>query len=293
MIKAVQLILVSTLLPLFAGGQSFYTARQNRNLIFSAGLGTSSYYGDLANSNNYINAAPNLNVGLQYYISSRISSRIELNWFTLSGDDKNATDEGRKIRNLSFQSSNLEVSAIGIINIFRNGDRYYRRPNFNAYGFTGIGLLYFNPKATYNGTTYSLQPLKTEGVSYSLVTPVIPIGLGIRLKALPQFNIAMEVGWRILFTDYLDDVSNVYIDNNSFTDPIAKALADRRVELGYPASAAGGVRGGPKYNDAYMLLNVKMEYYLPTQFGGHARKKSYAKKRKHYKKAGLKQTKRK
>jgi hypothetical protein len=102
----------------------------------------------------------------------------------------------------------------------------------------------------------------------------------------------MEVGWRILFTDYLDDVSSVYKDNASFTDPIAKALADRRVELGYPVAAAGGVRGGPKYNDAYMLLNVKMEYYLPTQFGTSKHRKSYAKKRKAYKNAGLKKSKR-
>jgi hypothetical protein len=292
MIKAVQFILVSTLLPLYAGAQSFYSARHNRNLILSSGFGTSSYYGDIANKGTYVNAAPNLNVGLQYFISKRIATRVELNWFTLAGDDKNADLEGRKIRNLSFQSSNFELSAIGIVNLFRNGDRYYRRPEFNAYGFAGIGLLYFNPRTTYNGTTYSLQPLKTEGVVYSLVTPVIPIGLGVRLKALSQINISIEAGWRVLFTDYLDDVSTVYLDNNSFTDPIAKALADRRVELGVPPLGAGSIRGSSKSNDAYMLLNVKLEYYLPTQFGAGNYRKSYSKSRKAYKKAGLKRRKR-
>lgn len=278
MIKTLLLSVVFSLLSLYVGAQSFYSSRKDRQLILSSGLGTSSYYGDLANTNSYLNAAPNLNLGLQYYFSPRIGSRIELNWFTLAGDDKNANGGGRNIRNLSFQSSNFELSAIGIVNLFRNGDRYYRRPNFNVYGFGGVGLLYFNPKATYNGETYSLQSYRTEGVAYSLVTPVIPVGLGLRLKALPQINISIEAGWRILFTDYLDDVSTVYLNPNSFSDPIAKALADRRVEIGYPPADAGDTRGNPKNKDAYMLLNIKMEYYLPVQLG-HSNKRSYSKKR--------------
>ncbi|MFM8914312.1 MAG: hypothetical protein ACKOE6_15555, partial [Flammeovirgaceae bacterium] len=47
--------------------QSFYAARRERSLILTGGTGTSTYYGELANPGNYINANLNLNVGLQYY----------------------------------------------------------------------------------------------------------------------------------------------------------------------------------------------------------------------------------
>jgi hypothetical protein len=273
------LCLLLSLLAVSSFSQSFYAARGERSLIFTGGLGTSSYYGDLANSSDIIAAQPNINIGLQYYFSNRIGGRVELNWFTLAGDDAKATSGGRNQRNLSFQSSNFELSAVGIVNLFAQGDRYYRRPSFNLYGFAGVGLLYFNPKAKdpLTGNLVALQPLQTEGNGYSLVTPTIPFGLGVRLKVTPQLNIAIEGGWRKLFTDYLDDVSGPsYLGTAAFSNPLAARMSDKRVDAqqGLP----GGVRGNPSIDDAYMLLNVKIEYYLPLDFGG-GNKKSYSKKR--------------
>jgi Domain of unknown function (DUF6089) len=277
--KVYGIILVSILVSSLAEAQSFYAARRERSLILTGGSGTSTYLGDIANRTVIPNADLNINLGLQYYFTNRISARAEINWFTLAGDDKSATAGGRNFRNLSFQSSCFELSAVGMVNLFAHGDRYYRRPGFNVYGFAGIGLLYFNPKATYKGSSVALQPLKTEGVSYSLITPTIPFGLGVRLKVTPQFNIAIEAGLRKTFTDYLDDVSTVYLDNASFTDPIAKALADRRPELPdpYPLNKAGDKRGDPTNNDGYLLLNAKIEFYLPWDFSGGNR--SYSQKR--------------
>lgn len=273
-----------------ASSQSFFAAKRERTIIFTGGLGTSTYLGDLANSNVYIAAQPNINAGLEYYVTNRIGVRAEFNWFTLAGDDKNADlASGRDQRNLSFQSSNFELSAVGIVNLFAHGDRYYRRPGINVYGFAGIGLLYFNPKAKdAQGNLVALQPLKTEGVSYSLLTPVIPYGLGVRLKVTPQFNISIEGGIRKAFTDYLDDVSTRYPGTSTFSDPVAAYFSDRRTD---PAKVgtAGDKRGDPSNSDSYMLLNAKIEYYLPLSFGGNQRKKSYSNKRKsfsRYKKGG-------
>lgn len=279
--KIYGVILVSILTSSLVEAQSFYSARRERSIILTAGSGTSTYLGDLANRTVIPNADLNINIGLQYYFNNRISARAEVNWFTLAGDDKSATAGGRNFRNLSFQSSSFELSAVGMVNLFAHGDRYYRRPGFNVYGFAGIGLLYFNPKATYKGASIALQPLKTEGVAYSLITPTIPFGLGVRLKVTPQFNISIEGGWRKTFTDYIDDVSTVYLDNSSFTDPTAKALADRRPELSdpLPLNQAGDKRGDPTNNDGYLLLNAKIEYYLPWDFGGSDRRKSYTQKR--------------
>ncbi|MFM7431823.1 MAG: DUF6089 family protein [Flammeovirgaceae bacterium] len=275
------LCLLLSLLAFSSFSQSFYyAARRERSLIFTGGLGTSSYYGDLANSSDIIGAQPNVNIGLQNYFSNRIGGRVELNWFILDGDDAKATSGGRDQRNLSFQSSNFELSAVGIVNLYAHGNRYYRRPSFNLYGFAGVGLLYFNPKAKdpLTGNLVALQPLQTEGNGYSLVAPTIPFGLGVRLKVTPQLNVAIEGGWRKVFTDYLDDVSGPsYLGTAAFSNPLAARMSDKRVDaqLGLPS----GVRGNPTSDDAYMLLNVKIEYYLPLDFGGGGNRRSYSKKR--------------
>jgi hypothetical protein len=282
--KIVGSVILLLTISFLTEAQSFYSARRERSLILSGGLGTSTYYGDLANSNAYVKANPNVNAALQYFLSNRIGARVELNWFTLAGDDKDANGGGRVERNLSFQSSNFELSAVGMINLFTHGDRFYRRPGINIYGFAGIGLLYFNPKATDQlGNSVSLQPLKTEGVSYSLVAPVVPVGLGIRFKVSPLFNLSIEAGFRKTFTDYLDDVSTTYPGSASFNgDAQAIYFSDRRVDPGVNGTV-GGIRGNPDNLDSYMLLNAKVEYYLPWAFGGEDRKK-YSKKRSSQKK---------
>ncbi len=284
--KIVGSVILLLTISSFSEAQSFYSARRERSLILSGGLGTSTYYGDLANSNAYIKANPNVNAALQYFLTNRIGARVELNWFTLAGDDKDANGGGRVERNLSFQSSNFELSAVGIVNLFTSGDRYYRRPGINVYGFAGVGLLYFNPKATDQlGNSVALKPLKTEGVSYSLVTTVLPFGLGTRFKVNPMFNLSIEAGFRKTFTDYLDDVSTTYPGAAAFADSQDPQqsiyFSDRRVDPVLNGTT-GGVRGNPNSLDSYLLLNAKVEYYLPWAFGGDDRKK-YSKKRSAFK----------
>ncbi len=255
--------------------QSFYAIRRERSLILVAGTGSSSYMGELKSQNLSLDPKLNINAGLQVYASNRLSARAEVTWFQLSGSDANSSDNSRRKRNLSFTSNNVELSVTAALNFLPNGNRYYRRPPYNFYIFGGIGGIYFNPKAEYQGTKYALQPLKTEGVSYSRFALVIPMGGGARVRMGPNMNLAIEAGYRKTFTDYLDDVSTVYKGVGNFTDPIAAALSDRRVELGYPAVPAGTQRGSSQGKDGYFLLNVKLEYYLPGNFqlfGGSQKK---------------------
>lgn len=272
-------LLVLILLANISFSQSFYAIRKDRAAILVVGTGTSTYFGELANPGDYIDAKPNINAGLQYYFTPRISARAEITWFTLEGSDSKADDASRVSRNLSFKSNNIELGFTGAVNLFPNGNRYYRRPYFNVYGFGGVGFIYFNPKAEYQGQKYALQPLNTEGADYSRIGLVIPFGLGARLKAGPNFNIALEGGYRKTFTDYLDDVSTVHLGPSAFSDPIAAALSDRRPELGKQAKPAGTQRGNSSDADGYFLLNVKIEYYLPWDFGGNGSGRTYSKKR--------------
>lgn len=267
-----------------ASAQSFYAVRRERSLILTGGIGTSTYFGELANDGDYIDAKPTINVGLQYYFTNRISVRSELTWFQLSGDDSKADPEsGRQPRNLSFQSNNFEFNAVGIIQLGPHGQRFYQRPKLNIYGFAGIGLLYFNPKTEYQGEKVALQPLQTEGVEYSRVVPVIPYGLGVKYMVNPFLNISVEGGYRKVFTDYLDDVSTVHPDKSSW-DPnsLRFKLSDRRPEYDGTSFPTGYLRGNPDKKDGYMLLNVKVEYYLPGDLFGNRNKKLYKSKRKAY-----------
>lgn len=246
-----------------ADAQSFYNFGSGRDAIVSLGTGTATYFGDLKDPGDYVDAKPNVNLGVQYFFHPRFSARAEFNWFQLKGDDSEASSEGRVVRNLSFVSNNYEFNLVATVNAFPNGRRFYQRSQFNIYGFAGLGGLYFNPKAELNGKKYALQPLKTEGVSYSRFTLAVPFGIGIRYKANPFFNLALEGGYRLTFTDYIDDVSSVYVASSNFTDPIAVALADRRPEIGLPRFEPGHIRGNPDKNDGYFLINFKVEYYLP------------------------------
>lgn len=282
------LITVLLLSPLFSHAQSFYKYKRGRDVIASIGTGSSTYFGELKDGGDYFDLKPNLSLGLQYFITPRIGVRTELTWFKIEGDDATELESGKFKRNLSFVSNNIEFNAVGVVQLFENNSRYYQRPIFNIYGFAGIGLLYFNPKAELNGKKYALQPIRTEGVEYSRLALVIPYGLGVKYKINPFFNIAIEGGLRKTFTDYLDDVSNRYIDQSSFNDPIHASLADRSPEIldengtSRPLNEAGTFRGNPDTDDSYWIANIKLEYYLPANIlsSGKKRQTGLQKKRK-------------
>jgi hypothetical protein len=277
------LFLASVLfLPEWLGAQSFYAVRRERSIIGSVGLGTATYYGELANPGDYLDAKPSVNVGLQYFLTNRVSIRSELTWFKIVGDDAKADDDSRVRRNLSFTSNNFELNAMGAINLAPNGQRFYNRPRLNFYALAGVGLLYSNPKTEYQGEKVALQPLQTEGVKYSKFNFVIPYGLGARVMINPFTNLVIEGVYRITFTDYLDDVSTVHLGSSAFSDPIAGALSDRRPEIGLPEAAPGTKRGNPDKNDGYMLLQAKFEFYIPDDIFWNSSNKLYRSKRKAY-----------
>ncbi|MCB0490064.1 MAG: outer membrane beta-barrel protein [Cyclobacteriaceae bacterium] len=273
---------VFTLIATSVDAQSFYSIRRERSLLVTFGSGTAAYLGEMTNPGSLGKVRYNIVFGGEYYLTNRISARAELTYFNISGSDETANDD-RVERNLSFTSNNFEISATGAFNLFPNGRRFYQRPGFNLYGFAGIGVMYMNPKAEYQGEKVALQPLQTEGVKYSRIQPVIPYGLGARLKFGPFVNVMIEGGYRKTFTDYLDDVSiKRYPDPTTLSSDLSRALSDRRLERdpNYPVAPNLGVRGNPDNDDGYFLLNVKVQYYLPAGSGNGGKSKVTQRKRK-------------
>lgn len=273
------LVAVGMVLPIVSRAQGFRMVRRNRDLMLNVGLGTAKYYGEMTNPGELGKIKPSVIVGAEYYFSRRISGRAQFAWFQTSGDDADAGDS-RRVRNLSFTSNNFELTAIGVVGLIPQGFRFYDRPGFNLHAFAGIGVMRFNPVAEYNGKKYALQTLATEGVSYSRITPVVPFGLGARIKVNPFTNVLIEGGYRLTFTDYMDDVSaRLYPDPATLKSDIARALSDRRAEYQEFDPTRPGIRGNPETNDGYFLLNVSLQYYIPYELNKNSQRKLYDRRR--------------
>jgi hypothetical protein len=190
------------------------------------------------------------------------------------------TADGRYERNLSFRSPifeirlSIEVHPIYLFNWYQEG----HAPRISPYLSAGLGFFHFNPEAEYEGRWYQLHQLHTEGEgfpgtgrpNYSLNQINIPLGIGIRYEVSDWVNMHLELMHRILFTDYLDDVSTTYIDPALFFKylppelaVIAYHLADRRGELDPShVPTAGGKRGDPNNNDAFFSIQIKVGIVL-------------------------------
>jgi hypothetical protein len=186
-------------------------------------------------------------------------------------------------RNLSFRShiSDLQLAVEIHPLFFRHYDED-ESPFWSPYIVTGIGYYSFNPQAFLHGRWYDLHPLHLEGQgfgeystrhSYKLHQFNIPVGAGIKYEAGASLYLRMEIICRILFTDYLDDVSTTYIDPSFFNThlppsqaAIARQLYSRMPELqpGYIVKE-GMARGDAKDNDSFFSIQLKAGWVIRSK----------------------------
>jgi hypothetical protein len=226
----------------------------------------------------------NIQFGANY--EDKYTFRFDMSFGKLIGEDaimkkKEPPKTGRYNRNLNFRTNIFEFAAgieahpVWIFQMFN----YDNPPRMSPYVYAGVGFFSFNPQTRLNGRWVDLAPLKTEGqgfkeypdrFSYKLRQFNLPLGLGLRYEASEVFSFKVEGIYRILFTDYLDDVSKNYIDPSLFPNYLsggkltnALTLHDRRNEID-PAFVAvpGQQRGNPKNNDAFLSLNFKVIFNL-------------------------------
>jgi hypothetical protein len=213
-----------------------------------------------------------------------VAIRVEGTWGTVKASDKvlekvKETTLGRYERNLSFKSLVSELMLLAEIHplYFKKFSKGQNLPRISPYLLGGIGYFSFNPKARLNGEWIELHSLNLEGQGFSeypdrkpykLKQLNFPVGLGVKYKISPLFNFSAECVYRILSTDYLDDVSKTYIDQNVFANHFiggqltnALLLNDRQAELN-PAHVPlkDDIRGNPKNNDAYFTVNFRLGF---------------------------------
>ena len=232
----------------------------------------------------------------RYKFTPIISAKLGLNWNRIAGADYLSTNPGRVGRNLSFRNDIYELELTGqffFVDIPDLGNTYRYRNDFRMYAFVGVAAFYHSPKTYYNGAWTPLRPLKTEGVTYSPVGVAVPLGIGLYFTIDKKHRIGWEFSWRTTFTDYLDDVSTVYVDPADLTSAEAVALANRRDELGTMAGvpdrdnyAVGSKRGDPSHNDSYMTTSINYSYiirgkssFYRSKYGSIFKKKKYKKRK--------------
>ena len=146
----------------------------------------------------------------------------------------------------------------------------------------GVGVFSFNPMGQdpVTGNWVYLKPLHTEGQGwvngtkeYKLTSLNFPVGFGVKYFASDNMTVSLEVIHRITTTDYVDDVSTVYVDRNLFYAnlPLNQAiLADRIYDKSGAAvnRSAGDKRGTATNNDGYYSVGLKVAFRLGALGGG-------------------------
>ncbi len=234
------------------GAKSTKTANYINSIKGTLFTGAASYYGDLCKGTECTSSQNvALGLGVQYRWTRHLASRMEFTYFKISADDAGGQNEKR---NLSFTSNNIDISAVAVYDIFPYAKMFRRRHAYAPYLFAGIGWVSYNPKGELNGTSYKLREIQTEQVAYSKFAFNIPFGLGVRYKAAPQLDITAEFGYHLTFTDYLDDVSDVYPE--VYQSELQQNLSDKRI------STSSNKRGNPNKNDGYFIFGFRAEYTL-------------------------------
>lgn len=246
---------------------------------YGFGLGAANYLGDIGGKEKTRQdfvadmklAKTRWSVGgfARFKLDHRLSIKAQLNYLRIAGDDKLSSNTGRHARNLSFWNDIFELDLSPQVKIYENNDlgsSYRFRLGFKLYLHAGVGIFHHSPKTKYKDEVYKLQPMQTEGVKYGLWQFTVPVGTGFYFTMRKKHRIGFEYSWRICFTDYLDDISTVYVDGLRGT---AAALANRTGELGTevdPATAAffkpGNKRGDPSHKDTYMDVQISYSYVV-------------------------------
>lgn len=249
-------------LPLLASAQNFH---------FAARLGLAGYQGDLKAKSITLSQTRLMgSIGARYDLSEHITARSYITLTSLQADDKKGTATMQQ-RNLNFKTRLLDWELTAQYSLFSLNDRWW-----TPYVFAGVGLYHFNPYTSdANGDKVFLKPLSTEGQGftagvkeYKLTQFSIPFGLGADYSLNEDMRIGIEFGYRKLFTDYLDDVSNVYVDQASLFNARGQTAVDLAwrgdEKTGLPYPAGGSTRGNPDNKDGfyYVALTYTVRYFF-------------------------------
>lgn len=249
----------------------------SQRLKVNTALGASAYVGDVQKNEGFlIQPRAAIALGATYDVTRFMRGRVDFAFMGIKGDDKLNKSSYAKARNLNFKSNIWELAFLGELdwlNILLK-----RETVFTPYIFAGPGIFHFKPTTIdRNGNKVSLRDIGTEGQllgnpsynyrKYSLLQLNFQVGGGFRVQVNDNLSLGMEVSYRWVNTDYIDDVhAQPFVNPAEFIakGQIAAAqLAFRGDELGYSLGDISGVgRGTGKNQDYYYTCQLKATFRL-------------------------------
>jgi len=263
-------------------------------------VGTSSFTDHYNNGLYFRNTHYMGGLFLRYSLLPAVSARLAINTGTVYVTDEfnhklaSKSDDPYSLPNLLYlrnQDAKTNITE-GLLQLEISPLRLFPRSQLSRWNFqpilmVGLGIFHFNPKTTYKNAdgdvnwveTHSLH-LEGEGMSYTgapkgykLTQMAIPFGGGFRYEISPAVAVGFEYLVRFTFTDYLDGVSDRYVDPAVFQQYLnnADAVVATQVynktnqldpTLTHPK---GDIRGTPKHNDAYSTLGFNLTIRFPKR----------------------------
>jgi len=284
-----------------------------------------NYYGDLAPKPSRVSTdisftRPAIGASFIHRFGPRYTVLGQLMFGTLKGSDVESANKDdlnngiyRYRRNLSFRNQIKELSVTFVFDLFENDGNYISRVKWTPYAFVGVAGFLSQPQAQAPATDLNgnplaeagkwvnLRPLGTEGQystlqqtdanygikPYSQFNIGIPFGIGARLRLTETLDLWADIGFRYTFTDYLDDVSQNYVDLGVLKSPLAQAMSYRTnelnlptntkqyvgrdgatytVESGYGEENPSNMRGSKNQNDIYMVTSIRLTHIIGATY---------------------------
>ncbi len=218
-----------------ASALSAQVAYSNRHFVeLGLLLGLANHSGDISQPDIELSQSrPAIGIFARYHLSESFVLKGQLNAGRLYGDDKHSAD--RVPRQFRVKGPLYELSAVVEYAPLNFGfestgsSQFY----FFPYLFAGFGGAYVQPKVEYYGppegtATYIKMAFPEEGKARRSLL-CTPVGVGMRVNINQRITVGFEGGWRPVYSDLLDGVSQ---------------------------------NGNPEANDWYYFGGVTASYYL-------------------------------
>ncbi|MFY7651613.1 MAG: DUF6089 family protein [Chitinophagaceae bacterium] len=234
------------------------------------GVSAASYTGDLSSWTPRLSETKMaFAFNLSYDITNQFRIRFDFTNGTISGSDRKSPRQDLRERNLSFKSKITEFALLAEYEFYLSEE-----PRFVPYVFAGPGIFMFDPTTVDRfGKTVYLRNVGTEGQFlssnppgkgqlYDLTQMNMQYGIGVKTQLTDNMWLGMEMSFRQLFTDYLDDVhANRYVDPAFFLaegQTQAMELSFRGRELTPQAPQFLELPRGLNNRDAFQTLQLKL-----------------------------------
>lgn len=167
---------------------------------FGVFLGTSYYQGDINKSKLFYSPSMSYGIIVKYNFNKHLSTSLKGIYGSLKGADADFNESYNSLRNASFSTKLIDLSALIEFNFLPYTSSGYIKKNnerFTPFIFVGIGS-YF---------------LFGSGGFENPIT--IPFGLGIKYNIFERLTFGLEWSYHKTFNDKIDGVINIQDDNNT------------------------------------------------------------------------------